>query len=86
VDGVHCGTLHLEGFFLYRFQPGTTYYDFELGGYQPGTVGDPAAWVSGGSVYRIAGGTDGLEGAVGMLAFTETTFLSEHTYRGVVVV
>ena len=84
VSGRGCGTLLLEGHAHYRFQPGTTYYDFELGGYQPGTVGDPAVWIGGSSVYRIAGGTGELEGASGSLVFTETAFLSAHTYRGVI--
>ena len=86
VSGRGCGTLLLEGHAHYRFQPGTTYYDFEQGGYQPGTVGDPEAWISGSSVYRIAGGTGELEGASGSLVFTETAFLSAHTYSGVVSV
>jgi hypothetical protein len=84
VDQVHCGTLLLEGHFLYRFRPGTTWYDFAGPPYQPGTVGDPEAWISGTAVYRIVSGTDGLSGAEGLLVFTETVFLSEHAYRGVV--
>ena len=85
VDG-RCGRLFLDGHYLYRFQPGTRIYDFELGGYQPGTTGDPAAWLGvGGSVNRIVGGDGGLTGASGVLVVTETVFLTEHTYRGVVV-
>jgi hypothetical protein len=84
VSGRGCGTLLLEGHAHYRFRPGTSYYDFEQGGYQPGTVGDPAVWLGGSSIYRIAGGTGELEGASGSLVFTETAFLSAHTYRGVI--
>lgn len=84
VSGRGCGTLLLEGHANYRFLPGTTYYDFAQGGYQPGTVGDPLAWISGSTTFRIAGGTGELEGASGSLFFTETAFLSAHTYRGIV--
>ena len=84
VSGLGCGTLLLEGHAHYRFRPGTAYYDFEQGGYQPGTVGDPEVWISGSSVYRIAGGTGELEGASGSLVFEETAFLSAHTYSGVI--
>ena len=84
VSGAGCGTLLLEGHAHYRFQPGTTYYDFEAGGYQPGTVGDPAVWISGSTVFRVTGGTGELEGASGALFFTETAFLSAHTYSGVI--
>lgn len=85
LDG-RCGRLFLDGHLLYRFQPGTRLYDFELGGYQPGTTGDPAAWLGvGGSVNRIVGGEGGLAGASGVLVVTETVFLTESTYRGVVV-
>lgn len=82
--GIRCGKLYLEGHYFYRFKPGTVYYDFELGGYQPGTVGDPAAWVSGGNISVISGGDAGLDGASGVIAFRETEFLSAHTYVGVV--
>ncbi len=83
VNGVD-GQLRLDGMFLYRFKPGTTWYDFNGPLYQPGTTGDPAAWISGGSLYRVTGLPGDLAGASGILHFTETTFLSEHTYRGVI--
>jgi hypothetical protein len=84
--GDRCGRLFLDGHLLYRFQPGTRLYDFELGGYQPGTTGDPAAWLGVGvSINRIVGGEGGLAGASGVLVVTQTVFLTESTYRGVVV-
>ena len=85
LDGNPCGTLHLDGHYLYRFEPRTTLYDFELGGPQLGTTGDEGAWKKiGGNISVITGGDGCFTGASGVIAFRETAFLSAHTYVGVV--
>jgi hypothetical protein len=80
------GTLRMDVLAVHRFRPGTRHYDFESPeAYQPGTTGDPAAWLGGSSLLRIRSGTGDLAGASGLLYFRDTVFLSEQEYWGIVL-
>ena len=79
------GTLRAEGVSVQRFKPGTQLYDFTRWPEdQPGTTGDPKQWLGGSGVSRITGGTGGLAGASGTIAFTNRVLLGATTYTGVI--
>ena len=79
------GTLTAEGASVQYFKPGTRLYDFTRWPEdQPGTTGDPKQWLGGSGVSRITGGTGGLAGASGYIAFTNRVLLGATTYTGVI--